>query len=156
MDSSCGRSLTLRVKVVAKMVLPWHVRHAACVVRRFAIETDGRSSQHRLRGKEFKSSLAVLGETIDSRLVRSAQAKLEARWSSGIFSVRRDESDVVIVGNPTRVDCASLYRREPCEGQWSSEEVQHFHRRTLESNGTKVGRSYREQEKEVHHEDSRR
>ena len=60
------------------------MRHSACVITRFAIKTDGRSSWHRLRGLEFKSSLAAI-ETIGYRLVRSAQAKLEACWSSGFF-----------------------------------------------------------------------
>ena len=76
----------LRVKVVAKSsVLPWLVRRTACMITRCDIKTDGRSSWHRLKGKEFKSSLVVTGETIDHRLIRSAQAQLEARWSSGIF-----------------------------------------------------------------------
>ena len=32
----CDGNETLRVKVVAKKVLPWLVRHAACVITRFA------------------------------------------------------------------------------------------------------------------------
>ena len=49
-------------------------------------KTYGRSSWQSLQGKEFKSSVAVIGEAIDYTLVSSVQVKLQARWSSDIFT----------------------------------------------------------------------
>ena len=118
---------SLKVKVGAKsLVLPWVVRHAGFVLTRYALKTDGRSSWARLRGKEYASALASIGETVDYKLVRPTQGKLEPRWCSGIFLGRRDESDEVIIGTPRGVEFARSFRKKPEEQQWSKEEYTTF------------------------------
>ena len=67
----------LGYKVGSKsLILPWLVRHAAYVLTNYIIRENGRSVWGRLRGEECTSSLALIGETVDFRLVRAEKAKL--------------------------------------------------------------------------------
>ena len=68
------------------------------------------SSSNILRGKDLKRSLKKILETIDNKLVRNVQMKLEARW---IFDIFLDRRDVVPITNVaiTRAACRTSQDR---------------------------------------------
>ena len=88
------------------IVLPWLVRHAACVLSRFVKRDDGRSAWARLRGEECDSPLAF-------KIVHGEMAKLESRWATGTFL-----GDQVIVGTAVGVELARSFRRRTRDKQW--------------------------------------
>ena len=67
----CVLQKKLGCKVDSKsIVLPWLVRHAACVLNRFIKRDDGRSAWARQREKECDSWMAPIGETVDFNFLR--------------------------------------------------------------------------------------
>ena len=52
------------------VILPWLVRHSAYVLTRFVTKTDGRGAWATMRGKEFASPLACVGETAKYKRIR--------------------------------------------------------------------------------------
>ena len=91
------------------LILPVLVRHGAFVLTRFIVEADGRSSCARLRGREYTSALAAIGETVNPS------------WAAGVLG-RRDESVEIIMGTPRGV----VFRRSVPESKWSRQEYNKF------------------------------
>ena len=111
----CKRNLATRLTARASFCRGlWH---AAFVLSRFVTSDDGRSAWARLRGKECDSPLALLGETVDFKIVRGEMAKLEPRWATGTFLGRTDESDEVIVGTVVGVEFARSSQRRTRDKQ---------------------------------------
>ena len=79
------------------------------MLTRFTVEADGRSSCARLRGREYTSALAAIGETVDPR------------WAAGVLG-RRDERVEIIIGTPRGVE----FRRSVPESRWSRQEYNRF------------------------------
>ena len=116
----------LGVRISARsIVLPWIVRHVAFMITRCSVKADGRSPWCRLRGKEWSLPMVEFGEAIDYKIQRPT-AKLESRWSTGLFFGRRDESGEVVVGTPTGIEFARSMRRRAEEQRWSKEEYSSF------------------------------
>ncbi|CAK0826802.1 unnamed protein product [Prorocentrum cordatum] len=103
-----------KTKVTSQsVILPWLVRHSAYVITRFVLKSDG---------KEFTSPLACVGETVDFKLLRKDQSKLDPRWASGVFLGRRDESDEVVVGTARGIEFTRSFKRRDGSERWIQEE----------------------------------
>ena len=66
-------------------VMAWLVEHAAYMLNRCKLDTDGRTAYGRLHGKESTARLCEFGERILWFVPKKHRAKLDARWRYGIF-----------------------------------------------------------------------
>ena len=80
--------------------LHWLVRHAASLITRYQVGSDGRTAYERWKGKQHKKELAEFGECVHFRHSTAAKkpTKLEAQWEDGIWLGIADKSDEVYVG----------------------------------------------------------
>ena len=53
-------------------LLPWLVRHSGWILSRYAVRADGRTGYSRLKGREYTSGIAKLGEAIWHKLPKTA------------------------------------------------------------------------------------
>ena len=74
-------------------VMPW-VRHAACLLNRYAIHSDGNTSFYRRSSKYNKQPLCEFGETVQHMLPTvKVLPKLEQRFMPGIWLYRQRHSN---------------------------------------------------------------
>ena len=79
-------------------VMAWLVEHAAYMLNRCQLGTDGRTAYGRLHGKESTARLCEFGERILWFVPKKHRAKLDARWRYGIFLGRASNCDQNYVG----------------------------------------------------------
>jgi hypothetical protein len=117
----------LGVCITAKSrVLPWAGRHAGFLRTRFAVGYDGKTAWLRLRGQGYKGILVEFGESVFFKFLNKTHEKLDARWASGIFLGRRDQSDEAILGTSSGIEHARSIRRKPESDRWNAEEFSSF------------------------------
>ena len=78
-------------------VMAWMIEHAAYMLNRCKLDTDGRTAYGRLHGKESTARLCEFGERILWYVPKKHRAKLDARWRYGTFLGRAancDQNDV--------------------------------------------------------------
>ena len=80
-------------------IMPWMVRHAASLLNRYHIHSDGNTSFYRRWSKERKALLCLFGETIQY-MVPTAKTppKLEQRFFTGIWLGRDTATNERIIG----------------------------------------------------------
>ena len=78
-------------------VFAWLVEHAAYVLDRFQLGTDGRTVHGRLNGKETTERIAEFGERV-LRYVPKMRAKMDARWRYSKFVGRSSNSEQHCMG----------------------------------------------------------
>ncbi|CAK0901850.1 unnamed protein product [Prorocentrum cordatum] len=116
-----------KTKVTSQSVsLPWLVRHSAYIITRFVLKSECRSAWATIRGKEFTSRLAGVGETVDFKLIRKDQSKLDPRWASGVFLGRRGESEEVVMGTARGKEFTRSFKRRAESERWIQEEFRTF------------------------------
>ena len=79
-------------------VMAWMVEHAAYMLNRCKLGTDGRTAYGRLHGKESTARLCEFGERILWFVPKKHRAKLDARWRYGTFLGRAANCDQNFVG----------------------------------------------------------
>jgi hypothetical protein len=116
------------VLITAKsMMTPWLVRHAAWLITRFSIGADGVTAYRRLRGKDYRSEIAEIGENVSYRIANRTQAKLDTRWESdGVFLGKTDNSDEAIIGTPRGIELVRSFRKREQAERWSADAVRMF------------------------------
>ena len=105
----CGlvRCFRIYLREKAKMeittespLLPWLVRHCGWILSRYAVRADGRTGYSRLKGREYTSGIAVLGEALHIAWQPFAASTHEFPPTGGrgnVLSVHL-QSDLCIVG----------------------------------------------------------
>ena len=94
-------SLELRVKgrlANDHPVMSWMVEHAAYLLNRCKLGTDGRTAYGRLHGKESTARICEFGERVLWYVPKKHKAKLDARWRYGTFLGRAANCDQNYVG----------------------------------------------------------
>ena len=117
------RALREQVKVsygievnVGHPMLPWIVRHAAWLLNRYLVHSDGCTSYQRRWEKSYTSPLCEFAETIQYRATGKHLHKLSAAWFQGLWLGRDTEANEVLVGTPTGViRVRSIRRLSPSE-----------------------------------------
>ena len=94
-------------------ITPWIVRHAAYLLNRYAVHSDGMTSYSRRWHKEHKTPLCEFGETVqymiqDVRL----QGKLEQRFFTGIWLGKDTHTNESVLGIPGKIVKARTVRRQ--------------------------------------------
>ena len=120
-------SLEMRVKgrlANDHPVMAWMVEHAAYVLNRCKLGTDGRTAYGRLHGKESLARLCEFGERILWFVPKKHRAKLDAKWRYGIFLGRAANCDQNFIGlaDGTIVTARAIARLVPSL-RWSQEKI---------------------------------
>ena len=81
-------------------IMAWLVEHAAYLLNRCMLGTDGRTAWGRMHGKEATERLCQFGEKVLWYVPKKSRAKLDVRWRHGIFLGRSMNSDQNFIGLP--------------------------------------------------------
>ena len=101
-------------------LLPWLVRHCGWIESRYAVRADGRTGYSRLKGREYTSGIAILGEAIWYKLPKTADlTKLDDRWHTAIWLEKSDRSDEHIIGMENGAVVARSVRRKAERKRWN-------------------------------------
>ena len=93
-------------------IMPWMVRHAAYLLNRYNVHSDGNTSFYRRWNKEHKAPLCIFGETIQYMApTAKALPKLEQRFFKGIWLGRDTATNEHIIGITNKVIKARTVRR---------------------------------------------
>ena len=77
----------------------WLVRHAAALINRFQVGSDGKTRYERMRGKKYLGDIAEFGETVMWKRNVRGSATWTDRWGEGAFLGIREESGELLIGN---------------------------------------------------------
>ena len=100
-------------------IMAWLVEHAAYLLNRFVLGTDGRTAWGRLHGKECTERICEFGEKILWYVPKKQRAKLDVRWRHGLFLGRSMNSDQNFIGLPDgSVTCARAMVRLVPKKRW--------------------------------------
>ena len=105
-------------------VMSWLVEHAAYVLNRVNLGTDGRTAYGRIHGKESTAKLCEFAERILWYVPKKHRAKLDARWRYGVFLGRASNCDQNYIGlaNGSIVTARAIARLVPSM-RWDSGKV---------------------------------
>ena len=94
-------------------IMPWLVRHAAYLLTRYAVRSDGNTSYFRGRQREHKAPLCEFGETVQY-MVPTVKGipKLEPRFFEGIWPGKDTSTNDSIIGIPYKTVRARTIRRQ--------------------------------------------
>ena len=83
-------------------LIPWMVSYASSLVNKFMIDTEGKTSHERCRGRKFNKQLPEFGECVMflKTPADKNREKLEPRWESGVFLGVNEKSQELIWGLP--------------------------------------------------------
>ena len=120
-------SLEMRVKgrlANDHPVMAWMVEHAAYLLNRCKLGTDGRTAYGRLHGKESLARLCEFGERILWFVPKKHRAKLDAKWRYGVFLGRATNCDQNFIGlaDGTIVTARAIARLVPSL-RWSHDKL---------------------------------
>ena len=79
-------------------VMSWLIEHAAYMLNRCNLGTDGRTAYGRLHGKESTAKLCEFAERVLWYVPKKHRAKLDARWRYGVFLGRASNCDQNYIG----------------------------------------------------------
>ena len=97
-----------------KVIIQWMTEHAACLMRRCKVHTDGRTSYERLKGRRARGTLTAFGEMVEWKpLHADGQQALDARCEDGCFLGVKDGSGEVIVGTSVGIVKCRDHLRKP-------------------------------------------
>ena len=108
------------------VIVAWLVMYASSLINKFTVDTDGKTSHERCRGRKFTKTLPEFGECVMylKTPAHKGREKLEARWESGVYLGIHDKSQELIVGTPEGAIKAHEFRRKGShEERWNLEEV---------------------------------
>ena len=124
---TCKLALEARISAripSASPIMHWMVEHAASLLTKYHVGSDGRTGYARLHGRETKEKLVEFGETIMWFVPRKLRAKLDARWRYGIWLGRALNSDDNYIGtrNGDVVRARAIVRVVP-SARWDEKRV---------------------------------
>ena len=108
------------------MLVPWLIRHVASVMSKFIIGNDGMTAYRRLKGKEFRLSIAEFGECVwylkaksDLKAKSGGVNRFDSRWDIGVWLGIRDESGEAVIGtNAGEIKTRSYRRKAIMNERW--------------------------------------
>ena len=105
-------------------IMAWIVEHAAYLLNRCVLGTDGRTAWGRLHGKEATERICQFGEKVLWYVPKKQRLKLDVRWRHGIFLGRSMSSDQNFIGLADgSVTCARAMVRLVSKRRWDTEQI---------------------------------
>jgi hypothetical protein len=99
-------------------MLPWIVRHAAWLLGKYSTNESGQTAHRILRGKNYDGVIVEFGEVVWWKRPQLQQAKLEARWLSGLWVGKVDSSDEHMIIMKDKVEKCRAIRRKSDADRW--------------------------------------
>ena len=94
-------------------IMPWLVKHAACLLNRYAVHADGNTSYYRRWNKEHKTPICEFGETVLYMLPTAKhRPKMEARFFQAIWLGKDTSTNENILGISNHIVKARTIRRQ--------------------------------------------
>ena len=129
-----GQARTLRSALEARIatpvklnspVVPWLVRHAACLITRCRIRPSGRTAYELMKGRRSNAQLAEFGEVVHFKIPKTqlTPGKFEDVWADGVwlgFSMRSAEH---FIGTDVGVFKVSTVKSKKEDERWSSDRI---------------------------------
>ena len=85
------------------------IRHAAWILNRYLVHSDGLTSYQRRWGRSFESGLCEFAETVQFRDTGAQNAKLTPVWELGLWLGRDTLANEVLAGAPTWGEACQEY-----------------------------------------------
>ena len=106
-------------------IVPWMVRHAACLITRCRIRPNGRTSMEMMKGRQSTAGIAEFGETVMFKIPKTKinPGKFEDQWDSGLFVGFDMRSTESLIATPVGVFRVTDIRRRPLNERWSADKV---------------------------------
>ena len=104
-------------------VLCWLVEHAADLLTKYQVSSDGKTAYERWKGKKYNREMIEFGEKVHYKenVKKDKNHKLEARWGEGFFLGFQWRTGEAAIGTPEGVVRASALRRVGGHRRWDGE-----------------------------------
>ena len=118
------KRLSQRVRL-GNTIVPWLVRHAACLITRCRVRPSGKTSLEMMKGRMTNSRVAEFGETVMFKIPKTKfnPGKFEDQWDSGVFVGFDMRSTESLIGTPAGVFRVTDIRRKPFHERLSASRV---------------------------------
>ena len=121
-------ALEMRIRRKVKLkdtVVPWLVRHAACLITRCRMRENGKTAMTMMKGRQSHATIAEFGEHVLFKIPKTklTPGKFEDQWDSGMyigFDMRSTES---LIATPVGVFRVTDIVRKPDDERWSADLV---------------------------------
>ena len=106
-------------------VMKWLVEYVGVIMNKYAIQPDGKSAYHNLHGRKVSERLAEFGEVVMHYVPKKRRAKLDQRWTTGIFlgTTMHSNENFVALSNGCVVRGRAITRVRP-DQRWNRDLVQ--------------------------------
>ena len=103
--------------------IPWMVQHAAGILNRYRLGSDGKTAYQRVKGRKFQRDVVEFGECVWYLKPKSVgRNKAEMRWEEGVWLGVRDKSGEMYIGTDTGViKVRSVRRKGTAQARWDIE-----------------------------------
>ena len=101
-------------------VVAWMANHAADILNKLSVGSDGKTSYELIRGKRYNRPMVEFGERVHFRQGELSKNKVEPRWLDGIFLGIDWRTGIAKVGYKQYVENAHGIRRVPFESRWDA------------------------------------
>ena len=103
--------------------IPWLVRHAAYLITRSEVKSDGKTALQKMKGRKTTGVLTSFGETVLFKLPRTnvTIGDFEDRFSEGTWVGLTARSGEHLIANAHGVFRAGAILRKPADARWSAE-----------------------------------
>ena len=104
MRAALERRLNRKIKL-NEPVVPWMIRHAACLITRCRIRPNGRTSYQMMKGRKSNSKMAEFCEVVHFRIPKTPlmPGKFEDLWCEGVWLGFDMRSGEYMIGTNTGV-----------------------------------------------------
>ena len=106
-------------------VMKWLVEYIGVILNKYAVQSSGKTAYHDLHGKKVSERLAEFGEVVMHYVPKKRRAKLDQRWTTGIFlgTTMHSNETYVALSNGCVVRGRAITRVRP-DQRWNRELVQ--------------------------------
>ena len=82
-------------------IVPWIVRHAAAMMNRLKITSDGKTAFEKIKGRKYKKEIIEFGELVNYLQPETeGKDKFNVRWNEGAYIGHLDESGEALIATP--------------------------------------------------------
>ena len=106
-------------------VVPWMIRHAACLITRCRIRPCGKTSYQLMKGRKSNAKLAEFGEIVHFRIPKTPlmPGKFEDLLSEGVWLGFDMRIGKYMVGTATGVFRVATVKRKSLDARWSADKI---------------------------------
>ena len=106
-------------------IMKWMVEYSSVLLNKYSVQADGKTTYHALHGKKVSERLVEFGETVMHYLHKKRRAKLDMRWTTGVFLGTTMHSNESYIGlsNGSVIRGRAIARVRP-DQRWNRDLVQ--------------------------------